>query len=93
MSEHKNGPIRIIIAQRGWVFVGRVRRDDLDIVVTGARAIRRWGTKSGLGELHKGPTKETVLDAPATIRLHPLQIIYQQDVDERAWMKHVDEVA
>lgn len=91
MSEqHKNGPIRIVIAQRGFVFVGRVRRDDHEIVVTNACAIILWGTKKGLGELKDGPTAQTKLGAPATIRLHPLQIIAQQDVSEKAWSKHVD---
>lgn len=92
MSEQKQktGPIRIVIAQRGFVFVGRVSRDDHDIVVTKARGIILWGTKNGLGELKTGPTKDTKLGAAATIRLHPLQVIAQQDVDEAAWTQHVD---
>jgi hypothetical protein len=83
-------PIRIIIGQRGFVFVGRVRREEHDIVVSGARAIIRWGTKAGLGELKRGPTGDTKLGDPATVRLHPLQVIAQQDVDQDAWGKHVD---
>ena len=88
MSEKK--PIRIVIAQRGFVFVGRVSRDDHDIVVTNARTLLIWGTTLGLGELKNGPLKETSLGAPATIRLHPLQVIAQQDLDQAAWEKHVD---
>lgn len=82
-------PIRIVIAQRGFVFVGRVRRDEHEIVVADARAIIRWGTTQGLGELKRGPTENTHLGAPATVRLHPLQVIAQQDVDQEAWVNHV----
>lgn len=79
--------IRIVIAQRGWVFVGRVSREEHEIVVHDAKNIRRWGTTKGLGELWSGPKRETVLDEAGTVRLHPLQIIAQIDVDQKAWSK------
>lgn len=81
--------IRIVIAQRGWVFVGRCSRDDHGIVLRDAKNIRRWGTKKGLGELFSGPKKETVLDEAGTVRLHPLQIIATIDVDAKSWEKHL----
>ena len=77
--------IRIVIAQRGWVFVGRFEREENEIVLRAAKNIRRWGTTRGLGELHAGPLAETVLDEAGTVRLHPLQIIATLDVDEPAW--------
>ena len=36
--------IRIVIAQRGWVFVGRVSREEHEVVMRDAKNIRRWGT-------------------------------------------------
>lgn len=45
---------QIIIAQRGWVFVGDVQRADDDVTITNAQCIRRWGTTRGLGELARG---------------------------------------
>ena len=80
-------PIRIVIAQRGFVFVGRVRREEHHIVVRDAKNIRRWGTKKGLGELWSGPKSETVLDEAGTVRVHPLMVIAEIDVDEKAWSK------
>jgi hypothetical protein len=79
--------IRIVIAQRGWVFVGRVSREEHEVVVRDAKNIRRWGTKKGLGELWSGPKTVTVLDEAGTVRLHPLQVIAQIDVDQKSWEK------
>lgn len=79
--------IRIAIVQRGWVFVGRLSREDHEIVLRDAKTIRRWGTTKGLGELWSGPKKDTVLDEAGTVRLHPLQIIATIDVDQKAWEK------
>ena len=79
--------IRIVVAQRGWVFVGRVSREEHEIVLRDAKNIRRWGTTRGLGELWSGPRTETVLDEGGTVRLHPLQVVAQIDVDQKAWEK------
>ena len=63
---------QIVIAQRGWVFVGEVERSGGDdVTITNAKCIRRWGTTKGLGELAlNGPLKSTVLDPMGTVRLH-----------------------
>jgi len=82
--------IRIVIAQRGWVFVGRVYREEYEIVIRDAVGVRRWGTTRGLGELRSGPTSATVLDEAGTVRLHPLQIVGQIDVNQAAWEEHLD---
>jgi len=86
-QEQSMADIRIVIAQRGWVFVGRCSREDHEIVLRDAKTIRRWGTKKGLGELWSGPKTETVLDEAGTVRLHPLQIIATLDVDQKPWEK------
>lgn len=80
-------PIRIVVAQRGFVFVGRVRREDHHVVLRDAKNLRRWGTKKGLGELWSGPKPETVLDEAGTVRIHPLMVIAEIDVDEKPWAK------
>ncbi len=77
--------IRIVVAQRGWVFVGRYAHEDHEIVLRDAKNIRRWGTKKGLGELQLGPMPATVLDEAGTVRLHPLQIVATLDVDQKSW--------
>ncbi len=92
MSEQRSGQaqddVRIVIAQRGWVFIGRFAREEHEIVLRDARTIRRWGTTKGLGELRAGPQRETVLDEAGTVRLHPLQIIATIEADAKAWAKH-----
>lgn len=84
-----NSDVRIVIAQRGWVFVGRFSREDYEIVLRDAKNVRRWGTEKGLGEMYDGPKAETVLDEAGTVRLHPLQIIATIEVDAKAWAKHL----
>lgn len=85
--------IRIVVAQRGWIYVGEVTREEHEIVIRRARAIRRWGTSHGLCQLADGPTANTVLDnGPGkgrAVRLHPLQIIHSIDCDPKAWEKHL----
>ena len=73
-------PWRIVIAQRGWVFVGRYHADGDDITLSDASVIRRWGTTNGLGELVNGPLVETVLDPAGVVRLHRLGVVAMVDV-------------
>lgn len=82
--------VRIVVAQRGWVFVGYYGRDERDVVLKKAKSIRRWGTQHGLGELENGPKKDTVLDMAGTVRMHPLQVIATIDVNKETWKKYLD---
>jgi exosome complex RNA-binding protein Rrp4 len=68
---------QIVIAQRGWVFIGMVQKDNSNITIKEASVIRNWGTTKGLGELAKnGPIKDkTVLDACPDITIHELSIV------------------
>ena len=69
----KIGPMRIVVADRGWVFVGNVEEhDDKSVTITNCRNIRRWGTTKGLGELQSGPTEKTRYDAYPAVRCTPL---------------------
>lgn len=80
-----SGDVRIVIAQRGWVFVGRYTQDGESVTLGNARVIRKWGTAKGLGELCAGPTSTTVLDPAGTVRLHALGIVATLDADPDGW--------
>ena len=74
---------QIVIAQRGWVFVGDVTRAENEVVIENAAVVRRWGTTAGLGQLaENGPTADTRLDPCPTVRIHPLAIVATMDCAE-----------
>ena len=67
------GDLRIIIADRGWVFVGScVTNSDGTVTITNAKNIRKWGTSRGLGELVNGPLSGTAADPYGTVRCTPI---------------------
>lgn len=77
---------QIIIAERGWVYVGRVSRDGDQVLITDAQNIRRWGTTKGLGELAQlGPRPDTQLDPYGTVRIHVLAVIGAIECDDAPW--------
>ena len=77
--------VRIVIAQRGWVFVGYYKQG-AEVVLSKAQCIRRWGTTRGLGEIAAaGPTKDTVLDPHGTVRLHPLAVVATIECEATKW--------
>ena len=77
---------QIIIAQRGWVFVGDIATSGDNVVIENAACIRRWGTTKGLGELAlNGPTKSTILDYLGTVRLHALAVVATIDCEAGKW--------
>ena len=77
---------QIVIAQRGWVFVGEVAHSGDDVTITDAKCIRRWGTTKGLGELAKnGPQSNTVLDEMGLVRLHALAVVASIDCEAEKW--------
>jgi hypothetical protein len=75
----------IVIADRGWVWVGDVTDDGEWVHIQGARCIRRWGTGRGLGQLVGGPTAETRLDAPADLKVRLGAVIAIQPVEASKW--------
>lgn len=80
-----DSPIRIVIAQRGWVFVGRYREDGERVHLADARVIRKWGTSRGLGELVDGPLTDTVLDPAGDVTLHVLGVVATIACDGSKW--------
>jgi hypothetical protein len=82
--------IKIVILQRGWVFVGRFVKKGEDCQLTNAFNIRRWGTSAGLGELAaKGPQSETKLDKVGTVSFHELTTVAMIDCDQDVWAKEL----
>ena len=62
------GPVRIIVADKGFVFVGNCEELPGNRVrITNCRNIRYWGTSKGLGELITGPTPTTKADYYGTV--------------------------
>ena len=77
------GKIQIIVADRGWVFVGAVTdNDDGSVRIDNCQNIRVWGTTKGLGELVDGPTAKTLLDDYGTVHTRPIVRIA---VSQEAW--------
>ena len=77
---------QIIIAERGWIYVGRIGRDGDRVVIRDAQNIRRWGTEKGLGELAVlGPKSETILDPYGTVRVHVLAVVGAVECDDVVW--------
>lgn len=87
----ESGPIKIVVLERGFVYVGRVNEEgDPVIVIHGARSIIRWGTSQHLGELVGGPRPETKLGAPCTVQCRISQVIHMIEVDQNGWEKHIN---
>ncbi len=78
----------IVVADRGYVYVGNVNLDDQFAVVTNAKNVRVWGTTKGLGELALcGPTSSTKLDDVGTVRIPMRAIISLIDSEAEKWNK------
>lgn len=67
------GPTQIVVADKGFVFVGSVEdHADGSVTIRNCRNIRYWGTTRGLGELVTGPTAKTLSDPYGTVKLTPI---------------------
>lgn len=65
----------IVIADRGFVWVGKTRIEGDWLIINGAKQVRRWGTTNGLGQLAaSGPLPNTILDDAGTVRV-PLRAV------------------
>ena len=77
--------VQIVIAPRGWVFVGYCRKDADELVIERANVIRVWGTSKGIGELKDGPTSKTVLDPAGVMRIPLSAVLAKIDCEESKW--------
>lgn len=84
-SAPANGDIKIVVLDRGFVYVGRVTLDGDFVVIAGAKNIRKWGTSKGLGELVSGPLANTVLDTVGTVRAPLRAVIHMVEVEQSNW--------
>lgn len=81
-----NGDFRIVILQRGWVFVGKFYQNGDDCRIEDAHCIRVWGTTKGLGELAiSGPLKDTKLDPSGVIRFNKFSVVGTLDTEAKKW--------
>ena len=80
-----DGDIKIIVLDRGFVYIGRVKIDGEFIVVSSAKNIRVWGTSKGLGELVNGPLAATKLNDVGTLRSPLRALISLIDVEQVKW--------
>ena len=67
---------KIVILQRGWVYVGNLYKRGNDCQLRDCLNIRKWGTTKGLGQLAKeGKQNDTILDKTPDISFHELTVI------------------
>lgn len=88
--EHKDAVIdsrdvRIVILQRGWVFVGVYTEKGDQCFLDSASNVRVWGTSKGLGELAHGPLKDTKLDPVPQVQFNKLTVVATIKVNASDW--------
>jgi hypothetical protein len=85
-SALSTAPVTIAVLDRGWVFVGRLTRNDDGIKLENAACIRRWGTTKGVGELAlHGPQSSTSLDEAGTVIVPASSVICLIETTEDLW--------
>lgn len=81
------GEIKIVVLQRGWVYIGRFSRSGNDCKLINASCIRAWGTTKGLQELVNGPTSKTVLDkCDGVVEFDWLTVVHTISVNDKKWL-------
>jgi hypothetical protein len=81
-----DGDIKIVVLQRGWVYIGRFERNGNDCKLHNAYNIRVWGTTKGLPELVNGVTKDTKLDkCEGVVSFDWLTVVHTIDVKKESW--------
>ena len=80
-----DGDIKIVVLDRGFVYVGQVSQEDDFYIIKNAKNIRQWGTTKGLGELASGPLANTKLDTFGTVRVPSRALISLIDVEQSKW--------
>lgn len=85
MQPKAESKVQIVIAPRGWIFVGYTHVENNNLIIERANVIRIWGTEKGLGQLISGPTKDTRLDPCGITRIPNEAIIALIDCEESKW--------
>ena len=76
----------ILVADRGFVWVGDVEQSGGRHTITRAAQIRVWGTTRGLGELINGPTPATKLDPAGVVVVPDHAVIAVIPVEDDKWL-------
>jgi hypothetical protein len=86
LSPNYTGDIKIVVLQRGWVYIGRFERKENDCKLSNAYCIRTWGTTKGLQELVNGATSLTKLDkCEGVVEFDWLTVVHTITVKPEAW--------
>ena len=81
------GDIKIVILQRGWIYIGKFARNGNDCVLHNAYNIRVWGTTKGLPELVNGATSSTKLDkCEGVVEFDWLTVVHTITVNSKKWI-------
>lgn len=82
----ENHGLVLVVADRGFVWVGEATTTEDWVEIKGARCVRRWGTKEGLNELAlKGPLSETRLDAATDLKVSRKALIAIIPCEAEKW--------
>lgn len=85
-KEAFKGPLKMVILQRGWVYIGHFERNGYDCSLKNAYCIRVWGTTKGLPELVHGPTTSTKLDkCEGLVEFDWLTVVHTIAVNSEKW--------
>lgn len=85
-DEPTNSNIKIVVLQRGWVFIGRWKQEGDMCSLDNAYTIRTWGTSKGLGQLAlEGKQSSTKLDKAGRVEFHQLTVVAAINADEKLW--------
>ena len=87
-SKQRDYGYAVVVADRGFVYVGNVVVNNSFATITDGQNIRSWGTKKGLGELvNEGPQKDTVLDNCGELDIPMGAVISIHKTDKTLWQK------
>jgi hypothetical protein len=85
-TKQYEGDIKIVVLQRGWVYVGRFERIGNDCKLHNSYCIRTWGTTKGLQELVNGVTSSTKLDkCDGVVEFDWLTVIHTIACNKESW--------
>lgn len=86
ISPNFQGDIKIVVLQRGWIYIGRFQRNGNDCKLFNACVIRTWGTTKGLPELVNGATSSTKLDkCDGVVEFDYMNVIHTITVNNEKW--------
>lgn len=78
--------LALVVADRGFVWVGEAVTTEEFVEIKQARCVRRWGTSEGLNELAlKGPLPNTKLDAAADLKVSRKALIAIIPCEAEKW--------